>query len=128
MKDIYFSNKPTNDIAKNYIKLSNSYNSLSNEKRYDIVSSHIQMLRDGKSLGISTIDVPILENVSIIPYNDLDKSQAIIFEGNTDQLIHIYASLEKNKITHYFFYKDGKILSFDYIKKGINGPNYFIEY
>ncbi len=128
LKAVYQSDFAPVDIAKQYIALSTSANEFSTEKRYEIVSYHIQMLRAGNSMATPGASRPIIGRVTVVPYRKLSKAQVVAFELDAEQLQHIYAAIENGTVIRYFVYKNDKISSFDYLMKGKEGPRYFIVY
>lgn len=125
LKDVYASDIPAADVAKHHVGLTRSANDFSAEKRYGLAASHIQMLREGKSIKIGK---PALDHVTVVPYNQLSKGQALPFEVNAEQLQHVYAAIEDGAVIRCFIYQNGKVQSFDYLMKGKDGPHYFIAY
>jgi hypothetical protein len=128
LKDVYASDIPAADVAKHHVGLARSANDFSAEKRYGLAASHIQMLREGKSIAMPKIGKPALDHITVIPYNQLSKGQALPFEANAEQLQHVYAAIEDGAVIRYFIYQNGKVQSFDYLMKGKDGPHYFISY
>ena len=128
LQAVYRSDSAPADIAKQYIALSTSANEFSTEKRYEIASYHIQLLREGNSMATPGASRPTLDRVTVVPYRKLSKEQVIDFELDTKQLQHIYAALENGTVIRYFVYENDKVSSFDYLTKGKEGPRYFIGY
>jgi len=128
LKAVYQSDVAPADIAKQYVALSTSANEFSLEKRYEIVSYHIQLLREGNSLSAYGTSRPTLDRVRVVPYRKLSKAQVVGFDLDAKQSQHIYAAIENGTIIRYFVYENDKISSFDYMTKGKDGPHYFIGY
>lgn len=128
LKAVYQSDVAPAGIAKQYVALSPLANEFSIEKRYELVSYHIQLLREGNSLSNYGASRPILDRVSVVPYRNLSKAQVVGFDLDAKQSQHVYAAIENGTILRYFVYENDKISSFDYLMKGKEGPRYFIEY
>ncbi len=74
LKAVYQSDVAPAAIAKQYVALSTSANEFSMEKRYEMVSYHIQLLREGNSLSTYGASRPTLDRVTVVPYRKLSKT------------------------------------------------------
>lgn len=128
LKAVYQSDVTPADIAKQYVSLSTSANEFSMEKRYEIASYHIQLLREGNSLSAYGASRPTLDRIRVVPYRKLSKAQIVGFDLDAEQSQHLYAAIENGTIIRYFVYENDKISAFDYLTKGKAGPRYFIGY
>ena len=123
-------------VAHQYIKLDDSpdlVNELSIDKRYEIAAENITLLREGK--GISSFSPPLnkeeLAALQVVPYASLVSVAGIKLLdfglGNIERK-NLYVALKGNAIWKYFYVKENRIYSFDYILKGDGGPAYLFSY
>jgi len=131
LKEVYQTSDNSQKIAEDYIALSKENNEFSSAKRYEIVSQHIDMLRKGESISNDSKIIPdanSLNRFTIVSYASLSENTSPPFTLNDSQKKNVYVALFNNKAFRYFLIENNKILSFDYIKKGQNGPAYFFSY
>ena len=128
LKAVYDSDATATEVASKFISLASVTSSLTTKERYEIAAKHIQLLREGKSMSAMEPVKPRVHNINVIPYSQITKEQAMVFEFDAEQLQYIYAATNNSEVIQYFVYKKGKIQSFDYLVKGKNGPRYFIVY
>jgi hypothetical protein len=131
LREIYQTSTTPDSIARRYIALDEQASELSSNERYVLTAKHITILRRGERLAS---DSPALLNkdtfrgITISKYTDLKPSTTPLFDTDATKEQVIYVAVLKGQPCQYFLVKGGKILAFDYLKKGINGPSYFFSY
>lgn len=119
-------------IAKQYIALQGAPNEFSPDIRYQGVAEHLAMLRQGQVVGRSTnySNNIILYNSKvnkIVPYKEANPPR-LNASLTKEQEANMYVLTENGKPLRYFLIHDNKIISFDYMVKGTDGPVYFLGY
>ena len=136
LRKVYETQDDALRVAHQYIKLDDSpglVNELSIDKRYEIAAENIILLREGK--GISSFSPPLnkkeLDELQVVPYTSListGDNKLLEFQLADNQSQNLYVVLKNNFAWKYFYVKNNRIYSFDYILKGQGGPAYLFSY
>jgi hypothetical protein len=119
-------------IAHRYIALQDGPNEFSSAVRYHGAAEHLALLRTGQTVGQATTEPnkrfvfnPLIH--AIVPYGEVPAPRLAV-SLTTAQEKTVYVLTESGKPLRYFLVHDHKIVSFDYLMKGTDGPAYPLGY
>ena len=136
LREVYNTQDDALKIAHQYIEFEDSPDSpseFSSSKRYEVAAAHITLLREGEAVGFASppLSKEEIAALQVVPYTSL-----ISTAGNTllkfrladNQSQYLYVVLKNNVAWKYFYVKENRIYSFDYLLKGESGPAYLFSY
>jgi len=136
LHEVYETQDDALTIAHQYISFEDfpdSPSEFSTDKRYAIAAAHITLLREGK--GVSSFSPPLnqeeLAALRVVPYTSLVNtvgSKLLDFGLGSIESQHLYVVLKDNVAWKYFYVKEDKIYSFDYLLKGEGGRVFLFSY
>ncbi|MGI4871895.1 MAG: hypothetical protein ACRYFX_12055 [Janthinobacterium lividum] len=136
LQEVYETQDDASKIARQYIRFEDSPDSpseFSPDKRYEIAAAHITLLRKGE--GVCSFSPPLnkkeIASLWIVPYTSLVRTadnELLDFGLDASHSQGLYVALKNDVAWKYFYVKDDKIYSFDYLLKGEGGPTYLFSY
>ncbi len=118
-EDVFVHGKSSEYLYKDYA-FKNPENTKSTDEKVEIFSQHILYLKSQKE-HLSRKDI----NFMVENYNNSSSANLLLFDKRATK--NIFVVYVENKVESYVLMNDNKIESFNYVRKGSEGPAYFIN-